>query len=378
MHPATTRGRAVPSSHRRLRAAAPWSSWPPCREPCWRCRSPPRPARSRARSRIAGRSRSARRRSRSSRSSTRQRHPTPAWSSDSSGSMRRRPCPSISRSLVDAEHHRPDPRLRPVRDHRRRDEHLAEPDRRAGHHRRPDQRDRADPGVRPGDPGRRRSRHHRAPGGDGALAGGGLDRGAHQGRDRDARRRQVRPIRIPTNARLLDRVRPEPARSRLRRTSSRAGSSTGRRSWQNREGVSAITGGKAVAGVTLPGDTRFRHRLPVALGRALRPRRRRRRPCRPSHRPSRRRRTRERRADGEPPARPRRPLPTPTPDTVPTPTPTPSPRRPDADPDAGPDANADRRRHPDRRHRPPCPSPSIGPSRARPLRRRSPARSPAP
>ena len=50
------------------------------------------------------------------------------------------------------EHDRPDPRLRAVRDHRRRDEHLAEPDRRAGHHRRPNERDRADPGSVPATP----------------------------------------------------------------------------------------------------------------------------------------------------------------------------------------------------------------------------------
>ena len=72
----------------------------------------------------------------------------------SSGSTRPTASRSTSPSLFDASHHRPDPRLRPVRDHHRRDEHVAEPGRRAGHHRRSDHGHRPRPDRRATEPGR--------------------------------------------------------------------------------------------------------------------------------------------------------------------------------------------------------------------------------
>ena len=161
--------------------------------------------------------------------------------------------------------------------------------------------------------------------------------------------RQVRPISDPANLGFSIGYDPsllDPAATYV----VKGGIVDGSSAWQNREGVSAISGGKASGTVTLP-VTLASTPVPVASGN-------------PSAAPS---------ASAVPTALPTAPPPSgeptaaasPSATAAPTATPAPTadPRpdrdaRPDPDPDAdlhavpdadaGPDANADRRRHPDR------------------------------
>ena len=193
-------------------------------------------------------------------------------------------------------------------------------------------------------PGRTRAAtidgHDRPAGGDDAGAIGRHHRGPDQGRDRDARRapgarritgrRRTCPSRSATTRRLID-----PAATYV----VKGGIVDGADVWQNREGVTAISGGTATPTVDAAGDRGAR---PVCRSRRAPPARPRRASVAPSTapsvapRPRRRRRPRPARRQPRPPRR----APTATPAPTPTPAPTATPD-PHADPDAEPVAHAD-------------------------------------